>query len=377
MGRFMAGRLLQAVLVLWGVSTIVFVIVRLSGDPVALMVPQGTPADVIAQMRHTLGLDLPLHVQYLRFLAGLARGDLGTSYVQDAPALPLVLQRLPYTIELTAAAFGLALAVGLPLGVAAGARRGGAFDRLALPLILIGQAMPSFWTGLLLILIVSVRWHLLPSSGSGTPQTLVLPSITLAWLSLATIARMSRSAVLEEASRDYVRTAHAKGVPPRRVIVAHVLRNAAIPILTIAALDVANLLGGAAITETIFAWPGMGRLAVEAIQARDYTVVQAVVIVGTAIFVLTTLVTDVLYGLLDPRIALAGAPSYSGRPQWLPHQRREARSPLTERLRGVGAEGCRSPAMPGSGSSSSSLSPRWRRRAWLPETRGPRRSQIA
>jgi len=158
-------------------------------------------------------------------------------------------------------------------------------------------------------LIVSVRWHLLPSSGSGTPQTLILPSITLAWLSLATIARMSRSAVLEEASRDYVRTAHAKGVSPRRVVVAHVLRNAAIPILTIAALDVANLLGGAVITETIFAWPGMGRLAVEAIQARDYTVVQAVVIVGTAIFVLTTLVTDVLYGVLDPRIALAGAPS--------------------------------------------------------------------
>ena len=220
-----------------------------------------------------------------------------------------MLQRLPYTIELTAAAFGLALAGGLPLGVAAGTRRGGAFDRLALPLILIGQAMPSFWTGLLLILIVSVRWHLLPSSGSGTPQTLILPSITLAWLSLATIARMSRSAVLEEARRDYVRTAHAKGVSPRRVIVAHVLRNAAIPILTIAALDVANLLGGAVITETIFAWPGIGRLAVEAIQARDYTVVQAVVIVGTAVFVLTNLATDVCYGLLDPRIALAGAPS--------------------------------------------------------------------
>lgn len=309
MGRFLAGRLLQAVAVLWGVSTIVFVIVRFSGDPVALMVPQGTPADVIAQMRHTLGLDLPLHVQYLRFLAGLARGDLGTSYVQDTLALPLVLQRLPYTIELTVTAFGLALAVGLPLGVAAGIRRGGAFDRLALPLILIGQAMPSFWTGLLLILIVSVRWHLLPSSGSGTLPTLVLPSITLAWLSLATIARMSRSAVLEEAGRDYVRTAHAKGVSPRRVVVAHLLRNAAIPILTIAALDIANLLGGAVITETIFAWPGIGRLAVEAILSRDYTVVQAVVIVGTAVFILTNLVTDVLYGFLDPRIELAGAPS--------------------------------------------------------------------
>jgi peptide/nickel transport system permease protein len=308
-GRFLLGRLLQALAVLWGVSTIVFVIVRLSGDPVALMVPQGTPADIIERMRHTLGLDLPLYVQYVRFLSGLARGDFGTSYVQDAPALPLVLQRLPYTAELAAAAFALALAGGLPLGVAAGVRRGGLFDRLALPLILIGQAMPSFWTGLLLIMIVSVRWHWLPSSGSGTLQTLILPSITLAWLSLATIARVSRSAVLEEAGRDYVRTAQAKGVPRRRVILAHLLRNAAIPIVTIAALDIANLLGGAVITETIFAWPGVGRLAVEAIQARDYTIVQAVVIVGTAVFVLTNLVTDLLYGFLDPRIAVAGTPS--------------------------------------------------------------------
>src|SRR2546429_71851 len=158
MGRFMAGRVLQAVLVLWAVSAIVFVIVRLSGDPVALMVPQGTPADVIAQMRHTLGLDLPLQVQYLRFLAGLARGDLGTSYVQDAPALPLVLQRLPYTIELTVAAFGLALAVGLPLGAAAGTPRGGPFDPLPLPPIPPGQAMPPFWTGPLPILIRPRQW---------------------------------------------------------------------------------------------------------------------------------------------------------------------------------------------------------------------------
>jgi len=309
MGRFLAGRLLQAAAVLWGVSTIVFLIVRLSGDPVALMVPQGTPAEVIARMRHTLGLDRPVAAQYAQFLAGLARGDLGVSYVQDAPALPLVLDRVPYTAELTAAAFGLALAVGLPLGVTAGIRRGGVFDRLALPFILVGQAMPSFWTGLLLIMIVSVRWHLLPSSGSGSLATLVLPSITLAWLSLATIARMSRSAVLEEAARDYVRTARAKGAPPWRVIAAHMLRNAAIPILTVASLDVANLLGGAVITETIFAWPGIGRLAIEAIQARDYTVVQAVVIVGTAIFVLTNLATDVVYSLLDPRISLAPVPS--------------------------------------------------------------------
>jgi peptide/nickel transport system permease protein len=303
--RFAVVRLLQTAVVLWGVSTIVFAIAHLSGDPVALMVPQGTPLDVIARMRHTLGLDLPLYVQYGRFLAHLARGDLGMSYVQDAPALRLVLQRLPYTAELATAAFGLAVAAGVPLGAAAGIHRGGWLDRIAVPVILIGQAMPAFWTGLLLILVVSVDWHLLPSSGSGGISTLILPAVTLAWLSLATIARMSRSAVLEEMDKDYVRTAHAKGVAPWRVVAGHVLRNASLPIITVATLDIANLLGGVVITESIFAWPGIGRLALEAIQSRDYTVVQAVVLVGTTIFVVASLVTDLLYCVIDPRIELA------------------------------------------------------------------------
>ena len=306
MVRFVSGRLGQALVVIWGVATIVFFIARLSGDPVALMVPQGTPADVIATMRHTLGFDRPLVEQYVRFLGGLARGNLGMSYVQDAPALSLVFQRLPYTLELAAAAFVLALAGGLPLGVAAGLRRGGAFDRIAVPLILVGQAMPAFWTGLLLILVVSVDWRLLPSSGTGGLTTLILPAATLAWLSLATIARMSRSAILEELGRDYIRTAHAKGVSSLRVVAAHVLRNAAIPILAVATLDVANLLGGAVITESIFAWPGIGRLALDAIQARDYTVVQAVVVVGAAVYVMASLCADVLYAVLDPRIHLTG-----------------------------------------------------------------------
>jgi peptide/nickel transport system permease protein len=302
--RFLLARLGQALLVVWGVATIVFFIARLSGDPVALMVPQGTPGDVIATMRHTLGFDRPLPEQYARFLGRLVRGDLGMSYVQDAPALPLVLQRLPYTMELAAGAFVLAMAAGLPLGLAAGIRRGGAFDRVAVPLILAGQAMPSFWTGLLLILVVSVHWRLLPSSGTGSLQTLILPAITLAWLSLATIARMSRSAVLEELGRDYIRTAYAKGASGARVIAVHVLRNAAVPIVAVAALDVANLLGGAVITESIFAWPGIGRLALDAIQARDYTVVQAVVVVGATVYVLANVCAEALYAALDPRIKL-------------------------------------------------------------------------
>lgn len=306
MTQFLMGRLFQMVVVLWGVSTIVFVILHLSGDPAALMVPQGAPAEAIVRIRHALGFDLPLYVQYARFITNLARADLGISYVQDVPALSLVLQRLPYTAELAMAAFGLALAAGLPLGILVGIQRGSWLDRAAVPFILIGQAMPSFWTGLLLILVVSVHWRLLPSSGSGSPETLILPAITLAWLSLATIARMTRSAVVEEMSRDYVRTARAKGASPRRVIIGHVLRNAAIPIMTIASLDIANLLGGAVITESIFAWPGVGRLALEAIQARDYSIVQAVVLVGTTIFVLANFVTDVLYSVIDPRIALRG-----------------------------------------------------------------------
>jgi peptide/nickel transport system permease protein len=304
MTRFLVGRLFQMAVALWGVSTIVFGILHLTGDPAALMVPQGAPVEAVLRIRHALGFDLPLYVQYARFMAKLARADLGVSYVQDVPALTLVLQRLPYTAELAAAAFGIALAAGLPLGILAGIRRGSWLDRAAVPVILIGQAMPSFWTGLLLILVVSVHWRLLPSSGSGSPETLILPAITLAWLSLATIARMSRSAVLEEMSRDYVRTARAKGASPRRVVTGHVLRNAAIPIITIAGLDIANLLGGAVITESIFAWPGVGRLALEAIQARDYSIVQAVVLVGTTIFVLANFVTDVLYSVIDPRIAL-------------------------------------------------------------------------
>jgi peptide/nickel transport system permease protein len=304
--RFLVGRLLQTLVVLWGVSSLVFLILHLSGDPAALMVPQGAPASAIARMRHALGFDLPLYVQYLRFLGGLVRGDLGISYVQDAPALQLVLGRLPYTAELAGAAFALALLVGIPVGILGGTAPNGTADRLTLPLVLVGQAMPTFWTGLLLILVFSVHWHLLPSSGSGTAASLVLPAVTLGSLSIATIARMTRSAVAQELGCEYVRTARAKGAGTARVITRHILRNAAIPVVSIAGLEVASLLGGAVITEAIFAWPGIGQLARASSAARDYTVVQAVVLVGAAIFTLANLVTDVLYSLLDPRIEIAG-----------------------------------------------------------------------
>jgi peptide/nickel transport system permease protein len=303
-GRFLVVRLLQGLLVAWGVSTLVFLLLRLSGDPTLLMVPPGAPADAVERLRHQLGFDQPLPVQYVSFLAGLLHGDVGASLTQSRPALQIVLERFPATLRLASAALVLAVCVALPAGVASAVFRGSWLERFSLSLALLGQAVPPFWLGLMLILFLSVRLPLLPSSGADTWQHLILPAVTLASLSMAGITRMTRLAFLEELDREYVRTARAKGAPRGRIVVGHLLRNAAIPILTLVSLDVANLLGGAVVTETIFAWPGVGRLAIEAIQARDYPVVQAVVLVGTGAFILSSIIADLLYSVVDPRIRL-------------------------------------------------------------------------
>ena len=304
MGRFLVVRLLQGLLVAWGVSTLVFLLLRLSGDPTLLMVPPGAPAEAVERLRHQLGFDQPLPVQYVSFLGGLLHGDVGASLTQNRPALQIVLERFPATLRLASAALVLAVCVALPAGVASAVFRGTWLERVSLLLALLGQAVPPFWLGLMLILFLSVRVPLLPSSGADTWQHLILPAVTLASLSMAGITRMTRLAFLEELDREYVRTARAKGVARGRLVLVHLLRNAAIPILTLVSLDVANLLGGAVVTETIFAWPGVGRLAIEAIQARDYPVVQAVVLVGTGAFILSSIVADLLYSVVDPRIRL-------------------------------------------------------------------------
>jgi peptide/nickel transport system permease protein len=305
MGRFLVVRLIQGLLVAWGVSTLVFFLLRLSGDPTLLMVPPGAPLEAVERLRHQLGYDQPLPIQYVSFLAGLLRGDVGASLVQSRPALQVVLERFPATLRLAGSALLLALAVALPAGVAAALFRDSWIERLSLLLALLGQAIPPFWLGLMLILFLSVQVRLLPSSGAETWQHLILPAVTLASLSMAGITRMTRLALLEELDRDYVRTARAKGLSRGRIVVGHLLRNAAIPVLTLVSLDVANLLGGAVVTETIFAWPGVGRLAIEAIQARDYPVVQAVVLVGTGAFIVSSIIADLLYSIVDPRIRLA------------------------------------------------------------------------
>ncbi|MHB1681354.1 MAG: ABC transporter permease [Bacilli bacterium] len=299
---YIARRLMQALISVLGVSTIVFFILHLSGDPVLLLAPQNASAHDISVLRHSLGLDKPLGMQYLIFLWHLVHGNLGYSYVQSEPALLIVMQRLPYTIELAVAAFLLSVVVGIPIGILTAVYRGKWMERLLMPIILVGQSMPAFWTGILLILLISVWLRWLPSSGAQGIQSLILPAITLSSLSIATIARMTRSGFIEELEKEYVKTARSKGAHGLQLIVRHIFRNASIPILTVTGLEVANLLGGAVVTETIFAWPGLGQLTIQSISARDFPVVQAIVLFISITYIVVNLITELAYGIIDPRI---------------------------------------------------------------------------
>lgn len=305
--RYVAGRVGQAALQLFGVITIVFVVLRLSGDPARLLVPQQATAEDIARIRTELGLDAPIWEQYLDYLSGLLTFDFGFSYVQGRSALELIGDRLPYTINLAVAALVLSMLVGIPVGMASAFYRRRLLGRALMPLVLIGQSMPAFWLGILLILVFSVQLRWLPSTGFSGPMSLILPAVTLASLSMATLARISRSSFLEQLSSDYVRTARSRGAGTLRVLFGHVLRNASIPVVTLLGLEVAALLGGAVITETIFAWPGLGQLTVQSIQARDFPVVQAIVIFVAVVYITVNLVTDMLYAVIDPRVRLTNA----------------------------------------------------------------------
>jgi ABC-type dipeptide/oligopeptide/nickel transport system permease component len=300
--RYTARKLVHTAFVALGVVTLVFVALRLSGDPAATMLPGDASVDELTALRHTLGLDQPLHVQYARFLGSAVTGDFGTSFRHQQPALPLVLERLPATLELAFAALALAVAVALPLGILAALHRGRLADVLAMAFAVVGQATPYFWMGIMLILIVSVELAWLPTSGRGTLAHLILPAVTLGTHFAASLARLTRTSMLEVLGQHFVTTARAKGLPERAVILAHALKNAAVPIVTLIGLQFGTLLGGAVVTETIFAWPGVGRLAVQSIFVRDYPVVQVGVLVLALAFVLINLLVDLLYGFLDPRI---------------------------------------------------------------------------
>ena len=299
---FVVRKSLHTLFVALGVVTLVFAALRLSGDPAATMLPGDASVDELRDLRRALGLDRPLWAQYLGFLGGALTGDFGVSFRHQQPALPLVLERLPATLELAGAALLLAVVVALPLGVLAAIYRGRALDVLAMGLAVVGQATPYFWMGIMLILIVSVELGWLPTSGRGGLERLILPAITLGTHFAASLARLTRTSMLEVLGQPFVTTARAKGLSEWSVILAHALKNAAVPVVTLIGLQFGTLLGGAVVTETIFAWPGVGRLAVQSIFVRDYPVVQAGVFVLALTFVVINLVVDLLYGVLDPRI---------------------------------------------------------------------------
>ncbi len=302
MRAYLASRLAQTVLVVFLSLSAVFAMVRLSGDPVLLFMPMDIQAKDVNEFRQRLGFNDPIAVQYTRFVGHALRGDFGESLRYRQDALGLVLDRLPATLLLAGVAVLLTLGAAVPLGVLTAVRRDGVTDYVGSLVTVLGQAIPGFWLGLMLIYVFSVRLHWLPTGGSGTLAHLVMPSIVLAAFFSARIARLTRSTVLEALSADYVLTARAKGLTESTVLAKHALRNSAIPVITLAGLEIGQLLGGAVITETIFAWPGLGRLIVQALLNRDFPVVLAAVFVTSATYTVINLVVDLAYGWLDPRI---------------------------------------------------------------------------
>jgi peptide/nickel transport system permease protein len=302
LGPFLAQRLVRALIALWLVSTVVFVVMRLSGDPVPLLLPADAPHSEILRVRRELGLDRPLPVQYAVFLGNLARGDFGRSIHFRQPAARVVVEYLPATFELGLSSFVLAVLVAIPIGVVSAVRRNSLVDHAVMVVALVGQSAPTFFLGILFILVLSLKLGLLPTSGRGDWQNLVLPALTLGAFAMASIARLTRSAVLEVLRADYIRTARAKGVSELLVVAKHTLKNAAVPVVTITGLQFGSLLGGAVVTETVFSWPGMGRLAIQSIYNRDYPVVQCAVFLSAALFIVINLLIDLCYGVLDPRV---------------------------------------------------------------------------
>ena len=302
MSAYILKRLLQGVVAIVGALLIVFVAQRLSGDPVALMLPMDAGEEEFAAMRAALGLDRPLPLQFAIFLGHALQGDFGQSYQWESAAMPLLLDRLPATLELALAGLVFALLLAIPLGVVSALHRGGIVDRAAKLFAMLGQAVPGFWIGLLLILFIAVELQWLPAFGRGGLSHLVLPAIALGWYPVAAMTRTLRSAMLDILDSDYVRMERAIGLPERWIVWRYALRNAMVPLVTMIGVYFANMLGGAFVIEVVFAWPGVGRAVVDAVFARDFPVVQAGVVLAAVVFVVVNLVVDLSYGLIDPRI---------------------------------------------------------------------------
>lgn len=300
---FLLRRSLHSIFVLFSTSVIVFLFLHLSGDPARLLISPEASEEEVAQFRKSLGLEDPLYIQYGRFFKRAVQGDFGMSFRHSVPAFSLVLKRMPATIELAFSSLCLAVFLAIPMGIISAIRRNTIADYVVRVAALLGQSIPTFWLGIMLILIFSVKLQLFPTFGRGGLRHLVLPSVALAAFLIARLSRFTRSGMLEIIGLDYIRTARAKGVVERRVILFHAFKNALIPIVTLVGMELGALLGGAIVTETIFAWPGVGRLAIQAIYGRDFPVVQASVMLFACIFVVVNFLVDLLYTYLDPRLS--------------------------------------------------------------------------
>ena len=303
MTRYLSQRLAQALLVLVGVTLVVFFLARLApGDPIDLMLPEDAEPEQREGLRENLGFNKPLYVQYLIFIKGALRGDMGRSLYYRQPCFRIIMDYLPNTLLLTVVSMAISLVLGIVTGIVAALRRDSIWDYGGATLALLGRSLPAYWLGIMLILIFSVELRLLPTSGIGKPANLVMPSITLGAALMGIIMRLTRSGMLEVMGEDYIRTARAKGIGNWLVITRHALRNTFIPLVTIVGLQLGSLLSGSVIVETVFAWPGVGRVLVTAIGARDYPLIQAGVLFVSIIFVFTNLAVDLTYAFIDPRI---------------------------------------------------------------------------
>lgn len=305
MNRYILSRLFQGILTFLGISVIVFVLGRATGDPVLLLVPETATEAQRQEVRQSLGLADPVPVQYWRFISGMARGDLGRSFITKQTVADMLAAALPNTLKLAFTAFALAVLLSIPVGVFVALKRNTAWDLLGNFLALVGQALPNFWLALMLMLAFAVHLRILPISGSENWRNMILPMLAIALQSLGYFTRMVRASALEVLEQEYIRTARGKGVREFKVVMKHALKNALIPVVTVMGIQFGNMLSGAFVIETVFAWPGLGRLGVTALFTRDFAVIQGVILVTTTIFVFVNLAVDIVYTILDPRIRLS------------------------------------------------------------------------
>lgn len=305
MTKYLLKRLWQSMIAIFGITVVVFVILHLTGDPVELMVSPTTPQEQMDILREQLGYNDPLHIQYIRYIKGLLVGDFGTSYYYHEPALKVVLERVPATMELACTALLISVLLGIPAGIISAIKRNSFTDSVIRILALLGQCLPAFWLGIMLIMLFSVKLGWLPTGGNEEGwKSLIMPAFTLGLFSAATICRLLRSNMIEVMSKEYIDVAKAKGLRSYVVIMKHAFKNAFSSILTMLGMQFASLLGGSVITETVFAWPGVGRLVIQSIQSSDFAVVQCIVFLMAMVFVVTNLIVDLLYSVINPRVRL-------------------------------------------------------------------------